>query len=94
MARRHTRHTKSVKQDPIDNQQEQNDQGGSPAQTETADQGAEDEKEQIPTDIPEAVWTVYQQAFLEFNDKEHRRFIKGCEKQIGQLERRIARKKS
>ena len=94
MARRHTRHTKSVKQDPIDNQQEQNDQGGSPAQTETAAQGAEDEKEQIPTDIPEAVWTVYQQAFLEFNDKEHRRFIKGCEKQIGQLERRIARKKS
>lgn len=51
-------------------------------------------KEQQPGDIPEAVWETYQKAFLEFGTNERRRLIKGCEKQIGQLERRIARKKN
>ncbi len=51
-------------------------------------------KEQQPGDIPEVVWEIYQKAFLEFSANERRRLIKGCEKQIGQLERRIARKKN
>ena len=46
-----------------------------------------------PKDIPERVWNTYLAAFLEFAPDDRRRFIKGCERQIGQLERRIARKK-
>lgn len=51
-------------------------------------------KDQLPNDIPEAVWTVYLKAFQEFEQNDRRRLIRGCEKQIGQLERRIARKKN
>ena len=47
----------------------------------------------IPDDIPEKVWNTYINAFLQFGPGERRRHIKGCERQIGQLERRIARKK-
>ena len=87
MARRHTRHGRYTKQDTISSRQEQNDQQETPDQADVAAKGAEEEKEQNPVDLPEAVWAVYLQTFLEFSDKEHRRFIKGCEKQIGQLER-------
>ena len=44
-------------------------------------------------DIPESVWNTYISAFLQYKPNERRRFIKSCEKQIGQLERRISRKK-
>ena len=47
----------------------------------------------LPDDIPESVWNTYIRAFLEFSPGERRRHIKGCERQISQLERRIARKK-
>ncbi|MDE6844416.1 MAG: hypothetical protein K2J99_01430 [Lachnospiraceae bacterium] len=49
--------------------------------------------EGIPDDIPEAVWNTYVNAFLQFLPNEQRKLIKSCERQIGQLERRIARKK-
>ena len=53
-----------------------------------------DEKLQtVPDDIPESVWNTYVNAFLRFRQDEQRRHIKSCERQIGQLERRIARKK-
>ena len=88
MGRRHARRTK---QNDQSNYHEQNEHS---AQSETAAQAAEEEKDLRPVDIPETVWAVYQQTFLEFDEKEQRRIVKGCEKQIGQLERRIARKKS
>ena len=43
--------------------------------------------------IPEIVRSTYEKAFLEFDTEEKRKRIRGCERQIGQLERRIARKK-
>ena len=88
MGRRHARRTK---QNDQSNYHEQNEHS---AQSETAAQAAEEEKDLRPVDIPETVWAVYQQTFLEFDEKEQRRIVKGCEKQIGQLERRIARKKN
>ena len=84
MARRHTRHRRHTEQENREN---------APGRMDGTAQGAEEEKEQNVADIPESVWAVYVQTFLEFEDREHRRFLKGCEKQIGQLERRIARKK-
>lgn len=50
-------------------------------------------KQAVPGDIPEIIWNRYVNAFLQFKPSEQRRSVKGCEKQIGQLERRIARKK-
>lgn len=50
-------------------------------------------KQAVPGDIPEIIWNTYVNAFLQFKPNEQRRSVKGCEKQIGQLERRIARKK-
>ena len=47
----------------------------------------------LPDDIPERVWNTYVNAFMQFRPDEQRKPIKSCEKQIGQLERRIARKK-
>lgn len=47
----------------------------------------------IRDDIPESVWLAYINAFLKFQPNEQRRLVKGVERQIGQLERRIARKK-
>ena len=53
----------------------------------------EKNRQTIPDDIPEKVWNTYVNAFLRFKPDEKRKLIKSCEKQIGQLERRIARKK-
>lgn len=47
----------------------------------------------LPDDIPEVVWNTYVAAFMQFRPDEQRKPVKSCEKQIGQLERRIARKK-
>lgn len=44
-------------------------------------------------DISEAVREAYKQAFLTFTPTDKRKRIKSCERQITQLERRIARKK-
>lgn len=43
--------------------------------------------------IPKKLWTVYEKAFFSFSAEENRRFTRSTEKQLGQLERRIARKK-
>lgn len=43
--------------------------------------------------IPESVMNTYEKAFLEFPPEDKRKRIKSCERQIVQLERRIARKK-
>ncbi len=43
--------------------------------------------------IPESVKDTYEKAFLEFDPKDKRKRVKSCERQISQLERRIARKK-
>lgn len=59
----------------------------------TNDHLKEDRTQYAAKDIPESVWSTYRRAFLEFAPNDRRRFIKGCERQIGQLERRIARKK-
>lgn len=53
----------------------------------------EDKQQTAPKDIPESVWNTYINAFLRYKPNERRRFIKSCERQIGQFERRIARKK-
>lgn len=53
----------------------------------------EDRQQAAADDIPERVWNTYINAFLEFKTNEPRRLIKSCERQIGQMERRIARKK-
>lgn len=53
----------------------------------------EDDIQSAPKDIPESVWRTYLDAFLEFKPNDRRRPIKSCERQIGQMERRIARKK-
>ena len=53
----------------------------------------EENKQVAPDDIPESVWNTYVDAFLQFKPDEKRKPIKSCERQIGQLERRIARKK-
>ena len=53
----------------------------------------EDKLQDAPGDIPKSVWNTYINAFLQYKPNERRRFIKSCERQIGQLERRIARKK-
>ena len=47
----------------------------------------------IPDDIPEKLWEAYLQAFLTFLPSDKYRFVKSCERQIGQLEKRISRKK-
>ncbi len=88
MARRHARRTKQ------ENQSGQNEKRDQADQNRITGQVSAEEKEGNPTDIPEPVWMVYLQAFLEFEENDHRRFVKGCEKQIAQLERRIARKKN
>ncbi|MDE7198083.1 MAG: hypothetical protein K2O15_04275 [Lachnospiraceae bacterium] len=44
-------------------------------------------------DIPKRLWEAYEKAFFSFSPEEKRRFSRGTEKQLGQLERRIARKK-
>lgn len=44
-------------------------------------------------DIPKKLWAAYEKAFFSFQPEEGRRFTRSTEKQLGQLERRIARKK-
>ena len=44
-------------------------------------------------DIPKKLWAVYEKAFFDFQQEENRRFTRSTEKQLAQLERRIARKK-
>ncbi|MDE7233191.1 MAG: hypothetical protein K2N37_08990, partial [Lachnospiraceae bacterium] len=44
-------------------------------------------------DIPRPIWAAYEKAFLTFTPEENRRFTRSTERQLGQLERRIARKK-
>lgn len=48
---------------------------------------------ELNEDIPEKIWNTYVDAFLQFKPTEQRRMVRSCERQIGQLERRIARKK-
>lgn len=45
-------------------------------------------------DIPKKLWAAYEKAFFSFVPEENRRFTRGMEKQLGQLERRISRKKN
>lgn len=49
--------------------------------------------ENITNEQVEAAWKVYHKAFLEIPYSRQRKFIKSCEHNIKQLERRIARKK-
>ena len=44
--------------------------------------------------IPEKIKETYRRAYLEFDEKERHKLIKNCERQISQLEKRIARKKN
>ena len=46
-----------------------------------------------PDGIPKKIWTVYEKAFFSFAPEENRRFTRSTEKQLGQLERRILRKR-
>ena len=59
----------------------------------TSNNNNEEKLQTVPDDIPESVWNTYVNAFLQFRQDVKRRYIKSCERQIGQLERRIARKK-
>ena len=43
--------------------------------------------------IPNRLWEVYEKAFFSFPPEENRRFTRSTEKQLGQLERRILRKR-
>lgn len=43
--------------------------------------------------ISKPMWTVYEKAFFSFAKEENRRFTRNTERQLGQLERRITRKK-
>lgn len=45
-------------------------------------------------EIPQKVQAVYRSAYLDFAHGERYKLLKSCEKQINQLERRIARKKA
>jgi ATP-dependent RNA helicase SUPV3L1/SUV3 len=51
-------------------------------------------KKEKKINIPDAVRSIYEQAFLEFEPQDRRKRIKSCEHQINQMERRIARKKN
>ena len=53
----------------------------------------EDKHQATPDDISESVWNTYINAFMQYKPNERRKFIKSCERQIGQLERRISRKR-
>jgi len=50
-------------------------------------------KQRQQDDIPPKLWAVYEKAFFSFKLEEGRRFTRSTEKQLGQLERRISRKK-
>ena len=52
-----------------------------------------EKRTQRQDDIPRPIWAAYEKAFLAFVPEENRRFTRSTERQLGQLERRIARKK-
>lgn len=47
----------------------------------------------VRDEVSQQLWAVYEKAFLQLVKEPERRLIRGTEKQLGQLERRIARKK-
>ncbi len=49
--------------------------------------------ERVANDKIDAVWQLYEAAFLQIPYTNKRRYVKGCERSIKMLERRIARKK-
>ena len=53
----------------------------------------QDTSARIQDEISQQVWAVYEKAFLQPVKEPERRLTRGTEKQLGQLERRIARKK-
>ena len=65
--------------------------GNNMQEDKTAEKKARQAAEQ--DSIPKKLWTVYEKAFFSFSAEENRRFTRSTEKQLGQLERRIARKK-
>ena len=50
--------------------------------------------EQVANEKVEAVWNIYQAAFLEIPYTKQKNFMKKCSYRIGMLERRISRKKT
>lgn len=66
---------------------------GHNAEEENSADSVQHQRQAVPDDIPEKIWNTYVAAFMQFRANEQRKFVKGCEKQLGQLERRIARKK-
>lgn len=58
-----------------------------------SDKIPEEADKRVNGDIPAPIWKVYEKAFLQFDPQEKRKYVRGCERQIGQLERRIQRKK-
>ena len=53
----------------------------------------QDTSARIQDEISQQVWAVYEKAFLQPVKEPERRLTRGTEKQLGQLDRRIARKK-
>ncbi|MCM1416272.1 MAG: hypothetical protein NC430_10155, partial [bacterium] len=53
----------------------------------------EEQKNQMPEKFSEQLWRPFEQAFFQFEREENRKFTRSTERQLGQLERRIARKK-
>lgn len=78
--------------DMQENQENQKTKEQTARQEKPAANGA-GEKERSPEGVPEKLWAAYEQAFFHFAPEEGRRFVKSIERQLGQLERRISRKK-
>ncbi len=53
----------------------------------------QDTQVKVQDEVSQQVWAVYEKAFLQPVKEPERRLTRGTEKQLGQLERRIARKK-
>ena len=49
--------------------------------------------ENVTNEMLDAVWNVYEKAFINIPKTENRKFVRNCEHSIRQLERRISRKK-
>ena len=62
-------------------------------QEEQKENREQNEKRPQTEPLSEQLWKPYEQTFFHFDDKENRKFIRSTERQLGQLERRIARKK-
>ncbi|MCM1266587.1 MAG: hypothetical protein NC302_01670 [Bacteroidales bacterium] len=61
--------------------------------TEVEEKKLEEQKNQMPEKFSEQLWRPFEQAFFQFEREENRKFTRSTERQLGQLERRIARKK-